>query len=119
MIHPITNTERTIFIFVRSHCSGFLKVIVENFGGFKQLFFVHSHYSGRFQKPPFFGYQLSITFSKTSVFVPFLCVDQCEYFQKTNISSTFLYKNGAVCTGLNPFFTQWDGVIALPCAIAD
>ena len=60
-IDPSDNKYGFLWIsaFVRSHCSGSVKLIVEYWSVFKNLRFC--------------GYPLSIAFSKTSVFVAFLC----------------------------------------------
>ena len=82
LICLITNTEPKISVFVRSHCSGFVKLIIGLEAFSKTSVFVRSHWLN--------------TFSKTSVFVdihfwwrfrkpPFLwrfCADQCEHFHK-------------------------------------
>ena len=59
LISLIENTEPKISVFVRSRCSSFVKVIVGYHGVFKNIRFC--------------GYPLLIAFSKTSVFVAFLC----------------------------------------------
>ena len=56
--------------FVSSHCSGSVKLF-ERFQNPPFLYVLID--SERFQKPPFCGYPLTIAFSKTSVFVAFLC----------------------------------------------
>ena len=55
----ITNTEPKISVFVRSHCSEFVKLLIGYWSVFKNLRFC--------------GYPLLTAFSKTSVSVAFLC----------------------------------------------
>ena len=50
-------------VFVRSHCPGSAKLIVDYWSAFKLRFY---------------GYPLSIAFSRTSVFVAFLCGSNCH-----------------------------------------
>ena len=68
LILLITNTEPKKSVFVRSHCSGSVKSIVEYWSVFKNLRFC--------------GYPLSIAFSKMSIFEAFLCRSMCTLSQK-------------------------------------
>ena len=71
---PDNNTEPKISVFVRSHCSGFVKLIVGYSSVFKNLrFCAFTLIKCFFKNLRFCGYPLLITFSKTSVFVAFLC----------------------------------------------
>ena len=67
LICQVTKTQRKTSVFVRSHGSVFVKLIVAYWGVFKNLRFC--------------GYPLMTAFSKTSVFVAFF-VDQCEHFHE-------------------------------------
>ena len=54
LICLITNTEPKISVFVRSHCSGFVKLIIGYWSVFKKPPFLCVHIDlERFQKPPF------------------------------------------------------------------
>ena len=69
-----TNTEPKKSVFVRSHCSGSVKSIVECWSVFKNLrFCAFTLIQSDFKNLRFCGYPLSIAFSKTSIFVAFLC----------------------------------------------
>ena len=77
--------------FVRSHCSGFVEVIVECWSVFENLSFrALTLVKCVFINLLFCGYQLLILFLKTSVFVAFRA-DHCEHFHR-KLFSPFLYK---------------------------
>ena len=74
LIYPITKTQRKTSVFVRSHCSVFVKPIVAYWSVFKNLrFCTFTLIKCVFKNLRFCGYPLWIAFSKTSVFVAFLC----------------------------------------------
>ena len=83
----ITNTEPKIFVFLRSHCSGFEKLIIGYWNIFKKLRFLCVHIDQmRFLRLLFCRYPLLITLSKSSVLWRF-CADQCEHFHKNGCFS--------------------------------
>ena len=87
LICLITNTEPKISVFVRSHCSGFVKFIVGYYSVFKNLrFCAFKLIKCIFKNLRFCGYPLLIAFSKTSVLWRF-CADQCENFHKNGCFS--------------------------------
>ena len=74
LICPITKTQRKTSVFVRSHYSVFVKLIVECWSVFKNLrFCAFTLIKCVFKNLRFCGYPLLTAFSKTSVFVAFLC----------------------------------------------
>ena len=74
LICPITKTQRKTSVFVRSHCSLFVKLIVGYRSVFKNLrFCTFALIKCVFKNLRFCGYPLLIAFSKTLVFVAFLC----------------------------------------------
>ena len=74
LICPITKTQRKTSGFVRSHYSVFVKPIVAYWSVFKNLrFCAFTLIKCVFKNLRFCGYPLLIAFSKTSVFVAFLC----------------------------------------------
>ena len=74
LICPITKTQRKTSVFVRSHCSVFVKLIVAYWSVFKNLrFCAFTLIKCVFKNLRFRGYPLLTAFSKTSVFVAFLC----------------------------------------------
>ena len=74
LICPITKPQRKTSVFVRSHYSVFVKPIVAYWSVFKNLrFCAFTLIKCVFKNLRFCGYPLLIAFSKTSVFVAFLC----------------------------------------------
>ena len=74
LICPITKTQRKTSVFVRSHYSVFVKLIVGYWSVFKNLRFCEfTLIKCVFKNLRFCGYPLLTVFSKTSVFVAFLC----------------------------------------------
>ena len=74
LICPITKTQRKTSVFVRSHYSVFVKLIVGYWSVFKNLrFCAFTLIKCVFKNLRFCGYPLLTAFSKTSVFVAFLC----------------------------------------------
>ena len=74
LICPITKTQRKTSVFVRSHYSVFVKLIVGYWSAFKNLrFCAFTLINCVFKNLRFCGYPLLTAFSKTSVFVAFLC----------------------------------------------
>ena len=74
LICPITKPQRKTSVFVRSHYSVFVKLIVGYWSVFKNLrFCAFTLIKCVFKNLRFFGYPLLTAFSKTSVFVAFLC----------------------------------------------
>ena len=74
LICPITKTQRKTSVFVRSHYSVFVKLIVGYWSVFKNLrFCAFTLIKCVFKNRRFCGYPLLTAFSKTSVFVAFLC----------------------------------------------
>ena len=74
LICPITKTQRKTSVFVRSHYSVFVKLIVGYWSVFKNLrFCAFTLIKCVFKNLRFCGYPLLTAFSKTSVFVAFSC----------------------------------------------
>ena len=74
LICPTTKTQRKTSVFVRSHYSIFVKLIVGYWSVFKNLrFCAFTLIKCVFKNLRFCGYPLLTAFSKTSVFVAFLC----------------------------------------------
>ena len=74
LICPITKTQRKTSAFVRSHYPVFVKLIVGYWSVFKNLrFCAFTLIKCVFKNLRFCGYPLLTAFSKTSVFVAFLC----------------------------------------------
>ena len=74
LICPITKTQRKTSVFVRSHYSVFVKLIVGYWSVFKNLRFrAFTLIKCVFKNLRFCGCPLLTAFSKTSVFVAFLC----------------------------------------------
>ena len=74
LICPITKTQRKTSVFVRSHYSVFVKLIVGCWSVFKNLrLCAFTLIKCVFKNLRFCGYPLLTAFSKTSVFVAFLC----------------------------------------------
>ena len=74
LICPITKTQRKTSVFVCSHYSVFVKLIVGYWSFFKNLrFCAFTLIKCLFKNLRFCGYPLLTAFSKTSVFVAFLC----------------------------------------------
>ena len=100
LICLITKTERKTSVFVRSHCSVFVNLIVHYCSVFKNLrFCAFTLIQCVFKNLRFCGYPLLTAFSKTSVFVPFLCRLVWTLSQKRMFFPPFSYKNGVVWTG--------------------
>ena len=81
LIPLMTNTEPKISLFVRSHCSGSVKLIVEYCSVFKNLRFFGYPLSIAFSKHPFFGVFVKInvnTFTKTEVFLSVFVQKRCS-----------------------------------------
>ena len=82
LIHLMAYTEPKISVFVRSYCSGFVKLIIEYRSVFKNIrFCAFTLIPSVFKSLRVCGYPLLMAFSKTSVCVP-LCADRCEYLHK-------------------------------------
>ena len=74
LICLITKTQRKTSVFVRSHCSVFVRLMVGYWSVFKYLRFCEfTLIKCAFKNLRFCGYALLTAFSKTSVFVAFLC----------------------------------------------
>ena len=74
LICPITKTKRKTSVFVRSHCSVLVKLIFGYWSVFKNLrFCAFTLIKSVFKNLRFCEYPLLTAFSKTSVFVAFLC----------------------------------------------
>ena len=87
LICPITKTQRKTSVFVRSHYSVFVKLIVGYWSVFKNLrFCAFTLINCVFKNLRFCGYPLLTAFSKTSVLWRF-CADQCEHFHKNGCFS--------------------------------
>ena len=102
LILLITNTEPKKSVFVRSHCSGSVKSIVEHWRVFKHLrFCAFTLIQSDFKNLRFCGYPLSIAFSKTSIFYGVFVQINVHTFTKMDIFlSVFAQKwcsvNGAL-----------------------
>ena len=103
LICLITNSEPNISVFVRSHCSGFVKRIVGYWSVFKNLrFCAFTLIICVFENLRYCGYPLLIAFMKTPIFVAFSCADQCEHFHKNgDFSLNFCTKADQCGRGLS------------------
>ena len=82
LICLITKMQRKTSVFVRSHCSVFVKPIVKSWSVFKNpRFCAFTLIYSVFRNLRFCGYPLLTAFSKTSVLWRF-CADQCEHNPK-------------------------------------
>ena len=91
LICPITKTQRKTSVFVRSHYSVFVKLIVGYWSVFKNLrFCAFTLIKWVSKNLHFCGYPLLTAFSKTSVFVAFLCGSVRTLSQKRRFFSPFL-----------------------------
>ena len=100
LICPITKTQRKTSVFVRSHYSVFCEAHCWILERFKNLrFCAFTLIKCVFKNLRFCGCPLLTAFSKTSVFVAFLCGSVWTLSQKRRFFSPFLYRNGVVWTG--------------------
>ena len=97
LICPITKTQQKTSVFVRSHCSVFVKSIVAYWSVFKKPPFLCVHNDRmRFQKPPFLWIStFESVFEKLRFCGVFVRIS-VNTFTKTEVFSPFLYKNGVV-----------------------
>ena len=96
-----TKPEGKTSVFVRSHCSGFVKLVVGYWSVCKKIRFCEFELiKCVFKNLCFCGTSLSVAFLKTTAFWWRSCADQCEHLHKngpkTEVFSPFLYKNVAV-----------------------